>query len=165
MADHKRRQIVHQVQIVDIFRIPRSVFIVCISAFFLFFLISNEGVLSLSLLIYLLTSGPAHILSVSPPAYSFKKKKTFLAFIFIRKSYLRTTLHWCDAVSAVQERPRLIAHSHQNGKSANVCLRREAVQLGLQFKGTGISFPCSAAPSNPFSQGFSAVIFFDCRSG
>lgn len=47
----------------------------------------------------------------------------------------------------------------------NVCLKREAVQLELGFKSRGISYPCSASPSNPFSQGFSAVIFFDCRSG
>lgn len=98
--------------------------------------------------------------STSPPAWTF----LWLSWIY-HLDYLCIAMHWRDAVSAVQDRKRLIAHPHQNGESANVCLRREAVQLELHFKGGGISFPCSASPSNPFSQGFSAVIFFDCRSG
>lgn len=54
----------------------------------------------------------------------------------------------------------LTARHHQNGQSASVCLSRAAVQLGLHFKGRWISFPRSASPSNPVSQGFSALISF-----
>lgn len=82
-------------------------------------------------------------------SHSFSSITSCMDFSLIQL-YLCIAWLWWNTVSAVPERKRLVAHPHQNGKSENVCLRREAVQLGLSFK-RGVSFPCSAFPSNPFS--------------